>query len=129
MRSLVEYFGCGKYRERKNRLTGDFEITNYNDITNVIIPYFKKYPILGIKNKDFEDFCKVAELMQNKAHLTEEGLIQIRQIKAGMNKGSGNSLYKKKKNSAGEILSIYYVQHCLQNEIIFRPYGLRMVKK
>jgi len=34
---------------------------------------------------DFADFCKVAELMKNKAHLTQEGLEEIRQIKAGMN--------------------------------------------
>jgi hypothetical protein len=65
----------------------DFSVTNYKDIINIIIPYFNKYPILGIKNKDFEDFCKVAKLMQGKAHLTEEGIIQIRQIKAEMNKG------------------------------------------
>jgi hypothetical protein len=36
---------------------------------------------------DYLDWCKVAELMKNKAHLTEEGLSKIRKIKAGMNKG------------------------------------------
>jgi hypothetical protein len=36
---------------------------------------------------DYEDFCKVAELMKNKAHLTQEGLNQILKIKDGMNKG------------------------------------------
>jgi hypothetical protein len=46
---------------------------------------------MGIKYKDFEDFCKVAKLMQNKAHLTEEGLNQIRQIKVEQRK-EGNSL-------------------------------------
>lgn len=32
-------------------------------------------------------FLKVAELMKNKGHLTQEGLAQIRKIKAGMNTG------------------------------------------
>jgi hypothetical protein len=47
----------------------------------------QKYPIIGVKSKDFADFCLIAELMKNKKHLTTEGLNQIRQIKAGMNKG------------------------------------------
>jgi hypothetical protein len=33
------------------------------------------------------DFCRVAELLKQKKHLTWEGLGQIRQIKEGMNKG------------------------------------------
>jgi len=36
---------------------------------------------------NYLDFCKVAELMNEKAHLTEEGLEAIRKIKAGMNTG------------------------------------------
>jgi hypothetical protein len=39
-----------------------------------------------VKLLDYLDWCKVAKLMQNKEHLTLEGLNKIRQIKAGMNK-------------------------------------------
>lgn len=52
-----------------------------------IIPFFEKYPILGEKSRDFKDFCKVAEQMKQKKHLTKEGLDQIREIKEGMNTG------------------------------------------
>ena len=52
-----------------------------------IIPFFEKYPIKGVKALDYADFCKVAELMKNKAHLTEHGLEEIRKIKSGMNRG------------------------------------------
>jgi hypothetical protein len=38
-----------------------------------------------VKAQDFKDFCKVADLMKEKKHLTEEGLEQIKLIKAGMN--------------------------------------------
>ena len=34
-----------------------------------------------MKALDFVDFCKVAELMKTKAHLTEHGLEEIRKIK------------------------------------------------
>jgi hypothetical protein len=48
---------------------------------------FKEAPILGIKQLDFNDFCKVANLMEEKKHLTQEGLKIILKIKAQMNKG------------------------------------------
>ena len=85
MRSLIELFKCGNIY--KNRDTFDFRVTKFDDIVNKIIPFFKKYPILGVKALDFADFCKAAELMKNKAHLTKDGLEQIRKIKAGMNRG------------------------------------------
>jgi len=83
MRSLVDYLGCGNVY--KNREAVDLKITKFNDLTDKVLPLFKQYPILGVKSKDFKDFCKVVELMQNKAQLTPEGLEQIRKIKAGMN--------------------------------------------
>jgi hypothetical protein len=36
---------------------------------------------------DYADFCKAAELMKTKAHLTARGLEQIRKLKTGMNTG------------------------------------------
>jgi hypothetical protein len=64
-----------------------FKVTKFSDIANIIIPFFKKHPIPGVKSKDFNDFCLVAELIKNKEHLTEEGLNRIRKIKTGMNTG------------------------------------------
>ena len=48
--------------------------------------FVQKYPILGIKYKDFIDFSEITKLMKVKAHLTKEGFDQIKKIKAGMNK-------------------------------------------
>jgi hypothetical protein len=56
-------------------------------VTNIIIPFFKKHAILGTKSKDFEDWCRVALLMGEKKHLTQEGLDKISLIKAKMNRG------------------------------------------
>ena len=81
MRSLIEFFGCGAVYKRRE--TFEFEVTKFSDLTDKIIPLFKKYSILGVKSEDFEDFCKVAEIMKKNAHLTEEGINKIRKIKAG----------------------------------------------
>lgn len=48
---------------------------------------FNSYPLIGVKSRDFQDFCRVVELMKNKVHLTQEGIVQIRDIKVGMNIG------------------------------------------
>jgi len=86
MESLINYLDCGLvFNQTETAVV--FKVRKFSDLIEKIIPFFVKYPILGVKSKDFEDFCKVAELMQNKEHLTASGLDQIRQIKAGMNKG------------------------------------------
>jgi hypothetical protein len=46
------------------------QIKKFSDVKNKIIPFFNKYPILGIKSLDFADFKKVADLIKNKEHLT-----------------------------------------------------------
>jgi hypothetical protein len=75
MKSLIKYLGCG-YTTLENRGTIDFKVlcvnldigshtkraglvTKISNIRDVIIPFFNKYPLQGIKSKDFADFCKV----------------------------------------------------------------------
>lgn len=85
--SFIDYFGCGRYRLRKGGMSGDFIVGRLSDLTVKMIPFFETYPILGVKAKDFEDFKQVVKLMNSATHLTLEGLEQIRQIQAGMNRG------------------------------------------
>ena len=87
MKSLIKYFDAGYYSARTNKLVGDLVVTKLSDIFEKIIPFFNKYPIIGVKAKDFEDFKRVAELMKNRAHLSSKGFDQICLIKAGMNRG------------------------------------------
>ena len=83
--SIKEYLGCGNLY--KNREIFEFKVSKLSDILNKILPFFKRYPIIGVKALDFADWCKVAELMKEKKHLTKEGLEEIYKIKVGMNKG------------------------------------------
>ena len=83
IKSLIKYFDCG-YVVRKGAAF-DFKVTKFSDISDKIIPFFQKFPILGVKALDFEDWCKVAQMIKDKKHLTQEGLEEIKKIKAGMN--------------------------------------------
>jgi hypothetical protein len=64
----------------------ELNITKF-DVIIKIIQMFKEAPILGIKQLDFNDFCKVADQILEKKHLTQEGLDSIFKIKSQMNKG------------------------------------------
>lgn len=58
------------------------DVTKFSDLNQKVLFILKDYPIVGNKSLDFKDFCKVANLMKNKAHLTVEGMDEIRNIKA-----------------------------------------------
>ena len=86
MACIAEYLECGKiYKHSLNAVV--YRVSKASNLTEKVIPFFIKYPILGIKALDFKDFCSLAELISNKAHYTEEGLSQIIRIKANMNTG------------------------------------------
>ena len=82
MKSIIFYFGCGSYVARDNKDFGEFIVTKLQDIIEKIIPFFKKYPIEGVKSLDYAKFCEVAEIMKTGGHLTPEGLEKIMEIKA-----------------------------------------------
>lgn len=86
MKCLVEYLGYGRLSRKRD--VYEFQVSKFSDVEKVIA-LFNKYPILGEKAKDFNDFCVVADLMRNKVHLSanpEEGLAKIQKVKEGMNR-------------------------------------------
>ena len=90
IKSFVNFFKCDKINEASLK-RGDavyFTVQNLSDLINIIIPFFDKYPIRGVKVKDFKDLKRVAELMSYKKHLTKKPGVffdQILKIKNGMN--------------------------------------------
>jgi len=89
MESLINFFGCGQYslRGKGNTPAGDYTCVKLSDIVEKIIPVFQKHSIRGVKNSDFQDWCKVVDLMLKGEHRTSQGLDAILKIKSGMNRG------------------------------------------
>jgi hypothetical protein len=86
MVNISKYLGCGNvYSDRDIKKV--FVVHKFDDIINIIIPFFKKYPIFGVKAQDFQDFCQVLEFMVKGDHLTTEGFSHILRIRSSMNKG------------------------------------------
>jgi hypothetical protein len=83
MKSILTNLGCGRIELNLGRSAVYSIVTKFKDVSEKIIPFFDKYPLQAVK--DFEDFKRVTKLMENKAHLTKEGLSQIHSIKSKMN--------------------------------------------
>jgi hypothetical protein len=82
--SLKDFFECGR-TEPCGKAGISFRVTKFKNYTEKVIPFFDNYPLLGSKLKDFKDLGEITKLMASKAHLTPEGLIEIRKIKSSMN--------------------------------------------
>lgn len=81
--NISNYLGCGKCYFSRNEV--NLIVSTFSDINNKIISLFNKYPLLGTKKEDYLDFCKVAELIKSKDHLTKQGIENIKRIKSNMN--------------------------------------------
>lgn len=92
MKSLITFFDCGRCEIANDAGMVYFRVTNFLDNYVKILPFFSKYPLVGIKAKDFEDWYKIASIVKTKAHLTKPGSDQIIKIKTQMNKGRVNYL-------------------------------------
>lgn len=84
LKSFVNFFSCGNCYYYINHL--EYVSQCFKDNFEKILPFFRKYNILGVKSQDFNDWSKVGEMINSKAHLTKEGFNEIKKIKASMNK-------------------------------------------
>ena len=87
---LREYFRCGSiYFQRDKRPNHQqcyrYEVFNWNDLRNIIIPFFQKYHLqLVSKRNDFEIFCDIMSRLERGEHRTDKGLRNLCKIKAKM---------------------------------------------
>ena len=87
---LRNFFGCGKiYIQRDARpnhsLCNRFEVNNRIDLWRNVIPFFEKTPLRSpSKQRDFELFKQIMEIIQKNEHLVEEGYQRIVDLKTRM---------------------------------------------
>lgn len=82
---IKNQLGSGNVYLTKTNSVSNLEVANLEEIKENIVPFFDLYNLNNIKSSDFSDFKKVVYLIDNKEHLTELGLLQIREIKDNMN--------------------------------------------
>ena len=83
---IQKHLNCGVVWLDSKKPVVVFSVSDFSSVFNIVIPFFDKYIIKGTKFADFSDFRKIAFIMNDKVHLTSEGLNQIKEIKAKMNR-------------------------------------------
>ena len=81
-----EVLKCG-YVSKKggNPLCHVYCVSNTDDIMSKVVPFFRKYQLIGKKHNDFELFTKIVEMKKQKKHLGKEGLIEMINLAYKMN--------------------------------------------
>ena len=84
LNKIKEYFGFGQvmvnHDERK-----EFRVRGLKNL-NIIVEFFKINPLKTSKQKNFEIFSHIISLMNQKQHLTKEGLDRIAKLASQMNR-------------------------------------------
>lgn len=86
-KTIIAYLDCGVFFQSQSLDVVRILLEKFEDIDNKIIPHFEKYPLQSSKYLNYLDFKKGCDMIRNKEHLTEEGLEQLKILKAGMNFG------------------------------------------
>ena len=86
MMKRIAFFFCQTSKNiRSDKSLLKYETRSLPHILTTIIPHFQKYPLQSNKKNDFLAFSKVCVLIQQKKHLTREGLKKILDISYHMN--------------------------------------------
>lgn len=79
------YLGCGNIRPSISDDTLKYEVRSLTDLINKVIPHFNRYSLISGKRRSFYLFVKVCKSMQDKKHLTKDGLSEILILAEKMN--------------------------------------------
>ena len=96
---IKKHFGCGYIRRDYSDKTVKFEIRDKNDLMRKVVTHFEKFPLFSKKQKDFELFREICQIIEKNEHLKKDGFIKIINLAYQMN-GSG-----KRKRAKEEIIN------------------------
>jgi hypothetical protein len=101
LKLIKDLWKCGyikaNFPGRDNNLV--FVVRNRLDLLNKVIPFFREYPLLSDKQKDFEKFAYIVEEMHKGNHLNKKHFIKMIRLAFSM-----NGLGKYRKLNKNEIL-------------------------
>ena len=90
LEEIKDFFGVGRifenkrYDNHKEHLF-QYQVGRRSDLTDVIIPFFRRHQLRTSKQHDFEKFARCMEVVDANRHLTRKGLIEIATIAETMN--------------------------------------------
>ena len=104
------FFGIGK--TYKIGTKAYYRVTKISDLTNIIIPHFKSFPLLSGRTKvsSFILWSKAVELLKEGAHKTPNGFMEILGIYAAIGRGISDKVKSHFPNLLPAILPEYKIK-------------------
>ena len=99
LRLIQDMWGCGSVRPDRSDKTLKFEVRKIEDLIHKVLPHFKSYPLQSSKQRDVELFGQICQLVYQRQHLTEAGIVEIVRLAVQMNPSG------KRRYSGSEILA------------------------
>jgi hypothetical protein len=85
-------FRCGTLRSRPDGIWY-FEVNTLDDLIRCIIPFFQRFQFRSQKKqKDFQTFCVIVEMLKARAQHSSQGIQEILRLRRDMN-GGGKRKY------------------------------------
>jgi len=89
LHALKDYFNCGVVRvNHGDRMA--YRVRSIEHLLEIICPFFMDHTLKTKKNVDFRKFRRILLMMEKGAHLTTEGIEEIRTITEQMNRKGEN---------------------------------------
>jgi LAGLIDADG endonuclease len=96
---FCETLNCGSFRKAGNG-GWYWEVNRLLDIKRRIIPFFERFPLVGLKARDFECFKEAVGLL-TKPVMSDPEYVRVLSLREGMNRGG------KRRHSMERILRDY----------------------
>ena len=85
LHALKKFFNCGVVRvNHGDRM--EYRVRSVKHLSQIIIPFFDKHPLITQKKFDYITFRKIVFLMKENKHLNEKGLQRILTLSRTMNR-------------------------------------------
>ena len=85
LNSIQSFLNCGKVNINKKKHTAELGVTKIEELKEIIIPHFKKYPVFCDKLHAFNLFSEIVNALYNKDNRTIEGRRELLRQALSMN--------------------------------------------
>ena len=85
-----ETLECGSMRKAGNG-GWYWEVNDLRSLSSTIVPFFKRFPLVGSKAKDFDRFASAVALLERR-RLSDADYVAVLELREGMN-GGGKRRY------------------------------------
>lgn len=89
---IKNYFGDVGIITSQSKDSVQYRVASLKDLNEKIIPHFNRFPLISNKQADFILFKQIINLINNKEHLTLEGLQKLLAIKGSLNLGFSDEI-------------------------------------